>query len=199
MPIFLAIPAYELRPVETTLQVLDRELFSLAHQDRHRSLAAGCDQDPAEGGVSREVADLLDGLTGVERRIALLWRSHVITAHVLRGRSMGTRFPGPHPACAGSNSGKSISVSATLFMKLVMRNCADRAMTSMICPSVNPASRIDARSESRTLPRDSIRLLAKPAAAPRLGSLQRPVRLRATSSGDPSAERAAREERAARQ
>src|SRR3954452_3273326 len=38
---------------------------------------------------------------------------------------------------------------------------------SMICPSVNPASRIEARSESRTLPRDSIRLLAKPAAAPR--------------------------------
>jgi hypothetical protein len=47
MPIFLAIPADELRPGETTLQVLDRELFSLAHQDRHRSLTAGCDQDPA--------------------------------------------------------------------------------------------------------------------------------------------------------
>src|SRR3954452_15869003 len=52
MPILLAIPADELRPGETTLQVLDRELFSLADQDRHRSLAAGCDQDPAEGGVS---------------------------------------------------------------------------------------------------------------------------------------------------
>jgi hypothetical protein len=83
MPIFLAIPADELRPGETTLQVLDRELFSLAHQDRHRSLAAGCDQDPAEGGVSQEVADLLACLTGVERRIALLWRSHVITEHFL--------------------------------------------------------------------------------------------------------------------
>jgi hypothetical protein len=46
-------------------------------------LAAGCDQDPAEGGVSQEVADLLAGLTGVERRIALLWRSHVITEHFL--------------------------------------------------------------------------------------------------------------------
>ena len=83
MPIFLAIPADELHLGETTLQVLDRELFSLAHQDRHRSLAAGCDQDPAEGGVSQEVADLLAGLTGVERRIALLWRSHVVTAHFL--------------------------------------------------------------------------------------------------------------------
>jgi len=83
MPIFLAIPADELRPGETTLQVLDRELFSLAHQDRQRSLAAGCDQDPAEGGVSREVADLIDGPTGVERRIALLWRSHVVTVHFL--------------------------------------------------------------------------------------------------------------------
>jgi hypothetical protein len=29
------------------------------------------------------VADLLDGLTGVERRITLLWRSHVITEHFL--------------------------------------------------------------------------------------------------------------------
>src|SRR3954453_14305586 len=192
MPIFLAIPADELRPGETTLQVLDRELFSLAHQDRHRSLAAGCDQDPAEGGVSREVADLLAGLTGVERRIALVWRGHVVTVHFLRGRSMGTRFPGPHPASAGSNSGKSISVSATLFMKLVIRNCADRAMTSMICPSVNPASRIDARSESRTLPRDSIRLLAKPAADPRYWSLERPWRLRAISSGDSWAKWAAR-------
>jgi hypothetical protein len=65
-------------------------------------------------------------------------------------------------------------------------------MTSMICPSVNPASRIDARSESRTLPRDSIRLLAKPAAAPRFGSLERPWRLRAISSGDSWAKRAAR-------
>ena len=83
MPIFLAIPADELHLGETTLQVLDRELFSLAHQDRHRSLAAGCDQEPAEGGVSREVADLLGGLTGVERRIALLWRSHVVTVHFL--------------------------------------------------------------------------------------------------------------------
>src|SRR3954452_12457152 len=178
MPIFLAIPADELRPGETTLQVLDRELFSLAHQHRHRSLAAGCDQDQAEGEVSREVADLLDGPTGVERRIALLWRSHVVTAHFLRGRSIGTRFPGPHPARTGSNSGKSISVSATLFMKLVMRNCADRAMTSMICPSVNPAAPIDARSESRPLPRDSIRLLAGPAAAPHSGSLERPRHLR---------------------
>jgi hypothetical protein len=83
MPIFLAIPADELHLGETTLQVLDQELFILAHQDRHQSLAAGCDQNPAEGGVSREVADLLDGLTGVERRIALLWRSHVITEHFL--------------------------------------------------------------------------------------------------------------------
>jgi len=78
MPIFLAIPADELRPGETTLQVLDRERFSLAHRDRHRSLAAGCDQDPAEGGVSREVADLLAGLTGFERRITSLWRRYVI-------------------------------------------------------------------------------------------------------------------------
>jgi hypothetical protein len=83
MPIFLAIPADELHLGETTLQVLDQELFILAHQDRHQSLAAGCDQDPAEGGVSQEVADLLAGLTGVERRIALLWRSHVITVHFL--------------------------------------------------------------------------------------------------------------------
>jgi hypothetical protein len=35
------------------------------------------------GGVSQEVADLLAGLTGVERRIALLWRSHVVTVHFL--------------------------------------------------------------------------------------------------------------------
>ena len=83
MSIFLAIPADELHPGETALQVLEQELFSLAHQDRHRSLAAGCDQDPAEGGVSREVADLPDGPTGVERRIALLWRSHAITVHFL--------------------------------------------------------------------------------------------------------------------
>jgi hypothetical protein len=72
MPIFLAIPADELHLGATTLQVLDQELFILAHQDRHQSLAAGCDQDPAEGGVSREVADLIDGPIGVERRIALL-------------------------------------------------------------------------------------------------------------------------------
>jgi len=83
MPLFLDIPADELRPGETTLQALDREFLSLAHQDRDRSLAAGCDQDPAEGGVSREVADLPDGPTGVERRIALLWRSHVVTVHFL--------------------------------------------------------------------------------------------------------------------
>ena len=83
MPIFLAIPADELHLGETTLQVLDQELFILAHQDRHQSLAAGCDQNPAEGGVSQKVADILDGLTGVERRIALLWRSHVVTVHFL--------------------------------------------------------------------------------------------------------------------
>ena len=83
MPVFLAIPAGELHLGETTLQVLDQELFILGPQDRHRSLAAGCDQDPAEGGVSREVVDLLDGPTGVERRIALLWRSHVVTEHFL--------------------------------------------------------------------------------------------------------------------
>src|SRR3954467_10152440 len=101
MPIFLAISANELHLGGTTLHVLDRERFSLAHQDRHRSLAAGCDQVPAEGGVSREVADLLDGPTGVERRIALLRGSHVVTVRFLRGRSMGTRLPGPHPARAG--------------------------------------------------------------------------------------------------
>ena len=47
MPVFLAIPTDELHLGETTLQVLDQELFILAHQDRHQSLAAGCDQDPA--------------------------------------------------------------------------------------------------------------------------------------------------------
>jgi hypothetical protein len=33
--------------------------------------------------VSQEVAGLLAGLTGVERRIALLWRGHVITVQYL--------------------------------------------------------------------------------------------------------------------
>src|SRR4051812_46335026 len=97
MPIFLTIPADELRTGEKTLQVLDRELFSLGHGDRQRPLAAGCDLGPAGGGASREVADLPDGPTGVERRSALWWRSHVVTARFLRGGSVGTHFPGLIP------------------------------------------------------------------------------------------------------
>lgn|GEM_PF-6512274 len=84
MPVFLAIPSDELRLGETPLQVIDQELFILTHQDQHQSIAAGCDQeDPDEGGVSQEVADLLAGLNGVERRIPLLWRSHVVAVHFL--------------------------------------------------------------------------------------------------------------------
>ena len=123
---------------ETALQVFDQEFFVLAHQDRNQSLAAGCDQHEPEGGFPDQEADLFAGFTvssdGLPFRLEVMWLPYAFSEDVRRGRD-----PRLHPALAGSMAGKSISVSATLFMKFVMRNCADRAMISMICPSVNPA------------------------------------------------------------
>ena len=77
-----------------------------------------------------------------------------------------------------------MSVSAKLFMKLVSKNCTDKATISTICASVNPAWRTAASCASATLPSVSINLFAKRIAVSRLASVERRRRLRAISSCD---------------
>ena len=56
--------------------------------------------------------------------------------------------------------GKSMSVSATLLMKFVNRNCTAVATISTICASLKPAFLTAAKSSSETLPRVSVTRLA---------------------------------------
>ena len=99
----------------------------------------------------------------------------------------GRRLRGPprssHAAFDGLTCGKSIGVCTALFMKFVSRNCAVKAIISTTFASVHPAVLTAANSSSETLPRRSISALAKAMAACRFGSLERPSRFSAISSG----------------
>src|SRR5258705_13609155 len=95
------------------------------------------------------------------------------------GGGRGRRLQDVHAASTARTTGTSISVSATLLMRLVMKFSATTATISMICASLKPASLTAATSASTTLPRFFATLVANRTAASALGSFDVPLRFSA--------------------